>query len=216
MFPFSDGCRRCPMPRHGHQMRSLVAAIVFFGATMMLSACSNDLQSNFAITESFKAFEEKSSATDVPEYRLGAGDKLRLTVYGEEDLSGDFEISGRGQMSLPLLGQVRAGGLTVPEFEQSLKEQLKVYLRTPRVSLEVLNYRPFYIQGEVKNGGEFPYSNGLSIRDAIAKAGGYTYRASTSYVYVRHANEADEREYSLDDSVRVLPGDNIRIPERFF
>jgi polysaccharide export outer membrane protein len=79
-----------------------------------------------------------------------------------------------------------------------------------------LNYRPFYIQGEVKNAGEYTYSNGLLVRDAIAKAGGYTYRASTNYVYIRHAAEHEEKRYALDTPVYVIPGDNIRIDERFF
>ena len=79
-----------------------------------------------------------------------------------------------------------------------------------------MNYRPYYIQGEIKAGGEYPYSNGLVVRNAVAKAGGYTYRGVTSYVYIRHANETAERKYSLDTPVPVLPGDNIRIPERVF
>ncbi len=159
---------------------------------------------------------ENVGALKVPSYRLGSGDKIKLNVYGEEDLSGEFEIGGSGAVSLPLVGQVQAGGLTVPEFESALATQLKKYVRNPRVSAQVLNYRPFYIQGEVKAGGEYPYSNGLVVRDAVAKAGGYTYRAVTGYVLIRHANETAERQYSLDTPVRVLPGDNIRVTERIF
>ena len=158
----------------------------------------------------------QGGALKIPAYRLGSGDKIKLTVYGEEDLSGEFEIGAGGAISLPLVGQVQAGGLTVPEFEVQLATQLQKYVRNPKISAQVLNYRPFYIQGEVKSGGEYPYSNGLVVRDAVAKAGGYTYRAVTGYVLIRHANETAERQYSLDKPVRVLPGDNIRITERIF
>ena len=151
-----------------------------------------------------------------PAYRLGSGDKIKLNVYNEEDLSGEFHVGGDGSMSLPLVGQIQVGGLTVSEFEQKLTQKLKTYVRVPKVSAQVLNYRPFYILGEVKKGGEYPYSNGLLVRDAVAKAGGYTYRAVTGYVYVRHANESAERRYPLDTPVRVVPGDNIRVPERIF
>ena len=158
----------------------------------------------------------ESAPVKAPSYRLGSGDKVKLSVYGEEDLSGEFVIGSGGAISLPLVGQVQAGGLTVPEFERQLATQLKKYVRNPNVTAQVLNYRPYYIQGEVKAGGEYPYSNGLVMRDAVAKAGGYTYRAVTSYVLIRHANETGERKYSLDTPVRVLPGDNIRVVERIF
>ena len=168
------------------------------------------------MTESVKSSEENSAHAPAAEYRLGSGDKIKLTVYGEDDLSGDFQIGGNGGLSLPLVGQVQAGGRTIPEFEVLLTRQLQTYFRHPRVNIQVLNYRPFYIQGEVKNAGEYTYSNGLLVRDAIAKAGGYTYRASTNYVYIRHAAEHEEKRYALDTPVYVIPGDNIRIDERFF
>jgi polysaccharide biosynthesis/export protein len=90
------------------------------------------------------------------------------------------------------------------------------YLRDPRVSIQVLTHRPFFILGEVRSGGEYPYRTGLSIQDAVAMAGGYTYRANQRIVYVRHAGEDAERAYDLSQRVPVLPGDNIRVPERFF
>lgn len=150
------------------------------------------------------------------QYRLGAGDKIKLNVYNEKDMSGEFDLGAGGSLSLPLVGQISAGGMTVQEFEQKLTEKLKVYLKNPKVSAQVLTYRPFYISGEVKTGGEYPYSNGLVVRDAVAKAGGYTYRAVTSHVYIRRANEAVERKYALDRQVKIWPGDNIRVPERIF
>lgn len=186
----------------------VVASILSLGG---LVSCSGG-----APSPSVAGHRIDGGAVKVPSYRLGSGDKVKLSVYGEEDLSGEFVVGGSGAVSLPLVGQVQAGGLTVPEFEKRLVKQLMKYVRNPKVSAEVLNYRPFYIQGEIKSGGEYPYSNGLVVRDAVAKAGGYTYRAVTGYVLIRHANETAERQYSLDTPVRVLPGDNIRVTERIF
>lgn len=193
------------------QQSSFIRIVVALTLVGGLVSCSGGTPS-----PSVAGHRMETGAINTPLYRLGSGDKIKLNVYGEEDLSGEFEVGGSGAVSLPLVGQVQAGGLTVPEFEIQLAEQLKKYVRNPKVSAQVLNYRPFYIQGEIKAGGEYPYSNGLVVRDAVAKAGGYTYRAVTGYVLIRHANETAERQYSLDTPVRVLPGDNIRVTERIF
>ena len=203
----SDSSRRA--------MHRLVAAALLICTAATIASCANGMASANDPVGSVSAPERKPASTG-PDYRLGSGDKIKLMVYGEDDISGDFDISGTGGLSLPLIGQVQAGGLTLTEFELSLTQKLKTYVRNPRVSVQILNYRPFYIQGEVKNGGEYPYSDGLLVRDAVAKAGGYTYRAATDHLYIRHANEVSEQRYSLDGTVRVQPGDNIRVPERFF
>ncbi len=194
--------------------RVVFAALLLVMAGSLVSCAGNSSPTSVAGHRAVSGGQ--GGAVKSPSYRLGSGDKIKLNVYGEEDLSGEFEIGAGGAISLPLVGQVQAGGLTVPEFEGQLATRLKKYVRDPKVSAQVLNYRPFYIQGEVKSGGEYPYSNGLVVRDAVAKAGGYTYRAVTGYVLIRHANETAERKYSLDTPVRVLPGDNIRVVERIF
>lgn len=149
-------------------------------------------------------------------YRLGVGDKLKLTVFGEENLSGQFEVNALGQVSLPLIGEMPAKGLAIQQFRDSVARRLADgYLKSPKVTVEILNYRPIYVQGEVKNGGEFPFRPGLSLRDAVAIAGGYTYRADQNYLYIGREAEP-ELAVRLPAEVPVLPGDNIRIPERFF
>ncbi|WP_205042092.1 polysaccharide biosynthesis/export family protein [Rhodoligotrophos defluvii] len=154
---------------------------------------------------------------NVPSYRLGSGDKLRVIVFGENDLSGEFELDASGSFSLPLVGQINANGLTAREVEERIAAKLRDgYLRNPSVSVEVLNYRPFYIHGEVKSAGEYPYTNGLTLQAAVAKAGGYTYRANTTVAYIRRANATTEQSYNLDRPIEILPGDTIRIAERFF
>lgn len=150
-------------------------------------------------------------------YRLGTGDKLKVTVYGEEDLSGEFLVDGSGQVQLPLVGQVKAATLTIHEFVAEVAKALQDgYLKDPKVSVEVLNYRPFYIIGEVNKPGEYPFESGLNVLGAIALAGGYTYRANDNDVYVRRAGQDKEDEMPASANTKVYPGDIIRIAERLF
>jgi polysaccharide export outer membrane protein len=154
---------------------------------------------------------------EVPAYRLGSADKLRVTVFGEEALSGEFLVNGSGQVSMPLIGEVQASGLTLPQFQERVAAALADgYLNEPRVSAEVLNYRPFYILGEVKKPGEYPYTAGLTVVNAVATAEGFTYRADTRRVYIKRADSTAENPYPLTTAIQVAPGDTIRIGERFF
>ena len=150
-------------------------------------------------------------------YRLGVGDRLKVSVFGEQDLSGAFDVNATGNVPLPLIGDVPAKGRAIADFRDAVARKLaEGYLKSPKVTVEVLNYRPIYVHGEVKNGGEFPFKNGLKLRDAIAVAGGYTYRANQSYVLLTREGEAQEAKAPLPSGLDVLPGDNIRVPERFF
>jgi polysaccharide export outer membrane protein len=176
----------------------------------MIAACSTPGPSSMA-----------SAAAAVPladsAYKLDAGDKLRVIVFGEMDLGGEYEVDGSGFVRLPLIGQLRAGGLAVNEFEDSMKAALeKGYLRDARVSVEVINYRPFYILGQVNRPGEYPYVNGMSVLNAVALAGGYTYRANESNVYIRRRGASEESLAPADQMTRVQPGDIITVRERFF
>ncbi|WP_342641105.1 polysaccharide biosynthesis/export family protein [Rhodoligotrophos ferricapiens] len=206
-------------------MGGIIRAIVALSASASLVACATG--GNNPVTYQTSS-TPPTTATATPasvgpgggaeqSYRLGSGDKLRVIVFGEEDLSGEFELDANGDFSLPLVGQIRAGGHSPRDVENLIAAKLREgYIRNPSVSVEVLNYRPFYIHGEVKSAGEYPYSNGLTLQSAVAKAGGYTYRANTSVAYIRRANESAERPYNLDQPLEILPGDTIRIAERFF
>lgn len=150
-------------------------------------------------------------------YRLGAGDKLKITVFGEDNLSGQFEVSPTGGVGIALAGEIQAKGLTVQEFRDAVASKLlrEGILKHPKVAVDVLNYRPIYVHGEVKTGGEFQYKSGLRLRDAVAMAGGYTYRADQSYILLGRDDQG-EKQVNMPGDAFVLPGDNIRIPERFF
>jgi protein involved in polysaccharide export with SLBB domain len=150
-------------------------------------------------------------------YTLGSSDKLRVTVFGHEDLSGEFQVDGNGAISLPLIGQTPAKGLTTAELETAIATSLgSGYILKPRVSVEVINYRPFYILGEVGEPGEYPYTNGLTVQNAVAAAGGFTYRADTRVVFIKSIDSDREVKYRLTPATVVKPGDTLRIDERLF
>lgn len=150
-------------------------------------------------------------------YQLGSGDQVRVTVYGEEDLSGEFELDGTGIVALPLIGPVNIGGKDLGIAETLITEKLADgFLVSPRVSIEVLNYRPFYILGEVEDPGSYPYVSGMTVLNAIALASGFTYRASESKIEVTRKIDGVEKKFKIDITAAVLPGDILRVPQRFF
>lgn len=151
------------------------------------------------------------------EYRIGAGDRLKVTTYGEDRLTGEFSVNAQGAVSFPLLGAVPAAGMTVEEFNAEVQRRLAAqYMRNPQVTVEMLNLRPVYILGEVQRPGEFAYGDRLSIHALVAKAGGFTYRANQGYVLVRGETETAEHAVRLSSASAVQPGDTIRVPERTF
>jgi len=186
-------------------MRRLVLAAVLAAGLVNLTAGSAVMA------------QTEDSARVIADYRMGSGDKIRVITFGEEALTGEFQVGGSGNVSLPLIGEVKAAGLTVPEFQKAVESALREgYLKEPRVSVEVLNYRPFYILGEVTKPGEYPYTNGLTVLNAVATANGFTYRANKGRVFIKRANGDKEEAYPLTSTTPVAPGDTIRIGERFF
>jgi polysaccharide export outer membrane protein len=159
-----------------------------------------------------------AQAADLAAYKLGVGDKVRVTVFGEKDLSGDFDVNDQGEVTLPLIGSVRIAGKTVSDAETFITNAYgKNYLVNPHINVQVMNYRPFFILGEVKNPGSYPFINGMTVVNAVALAGGYTPRANTRGIEVkRGSNAGGGGEVQVTEDAGVLPGDIIRVPERFF
>jgi protein involved in polysaccharide export with SLBB domain len=187
------------------------------GLTFLLVACSMAMAA--ALSSAFAASEAPvpKSANVQLDYKLGAGDKIRVTVFGQPDLSGDFEIDGQGGLSLPLIQRVNAIGLTIPQLEDAITNKLKPnYLKNPRVNIEVLNYRPFYILGEVQNPGSYAYVNGMTIVTAVAIAGGFTYRAKKDSFELTRAQDPEKTKKDVDATTPVLPGDVIEVRQRIF
>jgi polysaccharide export outer membrane protein len=174
----------------------------------MLGACARETAPVLSATDANRPIEE---------YRLGLGDKVRINVYGERDLSGEFQVGGNGAIAAPLVGEVPAVGLTARQLEAALTTRYaQGFLRQPRIVVEVYDFRPFYVMGEVEKPGQYPTEEGVRLLGAISTAGGYTYRANTRRVYLRRAG--DQTEYQVDPSlnITIMPGDVIRVGERHF
>jgi protein involved in polysaccharide export with SLBB domain len=151
-------------------------------------------------------------------YRLGAGDKIRVIVLQDAEFSGDYEVNAAGGISVRMLGLVQVVGLTVGQVEEMLRERYKAggLLISPRLSVELIATRPFYVIGEVSRAGQFPYVSCLRVIQAVAIAGGFTRRAGRTRLSIKrfYATSAEE-EYVTEDTL-VEPGDVIRVPERWF
>lgn len=180
-------------------------------AALSLAGCA----SSGTVIASGDRFAVNDQLSEV--YALGAGDRVRVTVFNEPTLSGEFFVSGDGELSLPLVGNVPASNKTTRDIAADYARLLADgYLRDPRVSMEVITYRPFFILGEVATPGQYPYVSGMTVFSAVATANGFTPRAKKSRVYIRRRGEEAELEYELSPNLRVLPGDTIRIGERYF
>jgi protein involved in polysaccharide export with SLBB domain len=187
--------------------------LLLAAAALVLAACgSTGGQSAGAREATPDALTQVATA-----YTLGSSDRLRVTVFGHPDLSGEFEVDGSGAISLPLIGQQKALGLTTKQLEESITTTLSSgYILNPRVSAEVINYRPFYILGEVGRPGEYPYTSGLTVQNAVAAAGGFTYRANKRIIYIKSMDSDREIPYDLTPGTVVKPGDTLRVGERIF
>lgn len=192
--------------RHRSRLRVLFAA-----SLLSITSCSGSGIRNAA--------PGAASANALPTYAyaLSGGDRVRVVVFGDQALGGDFTIGGSGFIALPLIGEVDVRGLTSTQLQDRITAKLADgYLKDPRVAVEVLSTRPFYILGEVNKPGQYPFSNGLTVLGAVAQAGGYTYRAKTKEALIKHAGEDVEATYDVTATTMVAPGDTIRIKERWF
>jgi protein involved in polysaccharide export with SLBB domain len=158
-----------------------------------------------------------SLAQNAAAYQLGVGDKIHVIVYNEPDLTGDFDVNDQGIVSLPLIGQVHVAGMSLSEAQDVITQKYGAnYLINPRVNVQILNYRPFYVIGEVKNPGSYPYVNGMTVLNAVALAGGYTPRGNENNIVVKHADDPSVQEQKIGENDPVKPGDIIRVNQKLF
>lgn len=172
----------------------------------LLAACSTSVRPNCPAS-----VQDQTAATG---YRLGPHDEVQVTVFRQPDLSGRFALDGEGDLALPLVGVIPAGGLTMRRLEDAIEARLveENLLVNPQVSVQLLTYRPFYILGEVARPGAYEYRDGMTVINAVALAGGYSYRAKTTAVTIERGN----CHMATEPDTVVLPGDIITVPERFF
>jgi protein involved in polysaccharide export with SLBB domain len=149
---------------------------------------------------------------------LELGDRLTITVYDEPNLTGVYDINPGGFVEMPLIGSVQAIGHTPKDLEREIMSRYSAgkFLTEPKVTVVVVEYRPFYIFGEIAKPGAYPYRAGLNVLTAVTEAGGLTYRGSKTTVLLQRAGQQTWNEYPLLSSVTILPGDLLRIPERYF
>ncbi|MEO0466076.1 MAG: polysaccharide biosynthesis/export family protein [Pseudomonadota bacterium] len=189
---------------------SFAGLMAILAAALFLTAC----QSGPAPVTGGEIVSQREAV----EYRLGNGDQLRVGIFGEPTLSGDFEVDGTGTIQMPLIGTLNVLGMTVPELQSAIAARYRSgqFLLNPQVTAEVTNYRPFYMLGEVNRPAEYQFSSGLTVMNAVAAAGGFTYRAKRDVVYIRSEGDVQERGVELTSTTTVRPGDTIRIGERLF
>jgi polysaccharide export outer membrane protein len=168
-----------------------------------------------AITGSPEAIAQASAAAR--DYHLSAGDKVHVAVFNEANLSGDYTIDPEGRITLPLAGAVTAAGMTVPQLQAAVVKTLENgFVQNPSVTVTALDLRPYYILGEVNKPGKYDYTPDLTVMQAVATAEGFTYRADSGAVYVRHKTDPSETEVTLTATTAVQPGDTIRVSQRYF
>jgi polysaccharide biosynthesis/export protein len=193
----------------GYRMNKVFVCSAALAAALLIFGCTASMLS--------EAEQQSLAAAASAAPKLQPGDKIRVTVYGEDKLSGDYQIDQSGQISLPLAGTVEAVGLTQTELEQALAKKFRSeYLRNPKVTVTIASLQPYYLMGEVEKPGEYAYRSGLNVLTALAIAGGPTYRASRNTVQIQRRGETSMRNYPISSSVPILPGDVIRVPERYF
>lgn len=189
--------------RSGGHARKICAAL---GMLLILAGCAGQLSSLATLPDSAEG-----------PYRLGAGDRLRLQVFGQEDLSQEYVVSDSGAITVPLIGAVDAEGRTIAELEEEIARQLSAgILVNPNVTAEVVSYRPFFILGETQAPGQYPYVPRMTVLTAVSMAGGFTFRAEKDAVSITRLVDGQMSEFRADPLDFVEPGDVVNVHERFF
>lgn len=169
-----------------------------------------------AVRSSAKSSAKKPIASEPP-YTLDAGDRLRITVFGQEGLSNIYAVDASGHVAMPLIGSVPAHGLTPQQLAKEIAERLRHgFVRDPSVSAEIVTYRPFFILGEVNNPGQYPYVAHMSVETAVAIAGGFAPRAYKDRVSVSRPVNGATVSLNVPPNFEVKPGDTIKVNERWF
>lgn len=182
-------------------------ALLGLSASLLLGGC------NAARVDTGSFMQSEAVA-----YSLDTGDRLRVQVFGQDNLSNLYTVDPSGKITMPLIGSVQARGLSTASLAGDITQRLRAgYIREPHVTIDVDTYRPFYILGEVTTSGQFQYVSGMTVETAVAIAGGYTPRAERSRAEVtRKLPDGRTVSGSVPLSYRVQPGDTIKISERWF
>jgi len=191
--------------------RGLLAAV------FALAACDIDT-TPIAHETADRTEGERSASTHDPDYKLGPNDRLRITVFGQPTLTGEYSLDGNGVLAFPLIGNVPASRMTTDQLQKTIASKLEPdYLVNPSVSAEVVTRRPFFIIGEVQKPGNYPYVPDMTALNAVAMAGGFTHRARKNAFYIKRLDKNGKMvrvEAGAGTSLR--PGDTLEVRERYF
>ncbi|CAN1518062.1 Wza Periplasmic protein involved in polysaccharide export, contains SLBB domain of b-grasp fold [Rhabdaerophilaceae bacterium] len=150
-------------------------------------------------------------------YTLDAGDRLRVIVFGQDSLSNTYGVDGAGRISMPLIGLIEARGRTTHQLQAGIEGRLRAgFLREPKVSVEVEQYRPFFVLGEVNASGQFPFVNQMTVQMAVAIAGGFSPRANRHYAELTRVINGEITTVAVPINTPMRPGDTIVVRERYF
>jgi polysaccharide biosynthesis/export protein VpsN len=160
---------------------------------------------------------DNSLKSSFSNYRLGVGDKVKIQVYGEEDLTIETTLTDAGTITYPILGELMASGMTIGELNSEIVNGLKGrYLVEPKVTIYITEYRDFYINGEVEKPGAYPYEPGLTVNKAVSIAGGFTQRASRTSITIVSDKDPSQIQENIQINSPINPGDVITVEESFF
>ena len=193
-------------------LNRLVTLCGLFVAVCALAACESDPTPIVQDTAS-NAPNGRDS-----DYRLGPNDRVRIIVFNQPTLSSEYTLDGNGILAFPLIGNVEASGQTTSQLQRAIASKLDPeYLRNPSVSAEVMTRRPFYVVGEVQKPGNYPYVTDMTVLNAVAMAGGYTYRARQNQLYIKRLDASGRLvRVEATPETRIRPGDTVEIKERYF
>lgn len=151
------------------------------------------------------------------DYKLGPNDRTRIIVFGQPSLTGEFVLDGNGVLAFPLVGNINAKGMTPSQLQQTIAQKLDTdWIKNPSVSVEVSTRRPFYVVGEVQKPGSYPYVTDMNVLNAIATAGGETYRANMHEFWIKRKQSGRIVRVEANQESTLQPGDTVVVRERYF
>jgi len=199
-------------------MLNSLKKILFWAVAVLSLAVTSACVPDGTAARGPQGYSAAASTQPAGEFLLGSGDRVRINVFGADQISGEYQVDLSGGLAVPLAGTIPAIGITPKELGDRIAAKLREQhmMENAQVSIEVLATRPFYILGEVEKPGEYPFHAGLNIVSAVATAGGFRYRADQSYVLVRRSGHEEEIRVPFASAAPIFPGDIIRVPGRFF
>jgi protein involved in polysaccharide export with SLBB domain len=198
-----------------HSCKKIAFGLIALVMATFVSGCASEVAPHTAQALPPGAAAAQDATVD---FQLASDDKIHVTVFGADQISGDYTVDPSGNVNIPLAGTISAAGATLDQLTDRIAGRLRDehMVTNPQISISVISTRPFYILGEVDKPGAYPFHQGLNIVSAVATAGGFKYRADQDHVFIRRGGKGDEVQVPFASAAPIYPGDIIRIPDRNF